>query len=106
MSNMLWYLAAPYSAKTEEETESRMKQFFRCDAALTRHGINTVSPLYKHQIVAFEGINSDWVYWKKYSETLLAKCDGILVLTLDKWMDSIGVTGEIEFATRRNIRII
>ncbi len=102
---MLIYLAAPYSSKDPKVTEERIRQFCRADANLSALGIATISPLLKHLVLQYEPLPGDWNYWKDYSETLLRKCDKMIVLMLDGWQESVGVQAEIELCQQLNIPI-
>jgi hypothetical protein len=102
--NQIFYLAAPYSG-SEEEVENRMRQLCIADAVLMKNGIFTMSPLMKHFIINYESLPGDWNYWKNYSEVLLSKADGMIVLKLDGWEQSTGVQAEIEICKKNNILI-
>lgn len=101
----LVYLAAPYSDKDPAVVEKRIKEFLEIDAILTQQGIVTVSPLYKHFLLHVGNIPGDWEYWKKYSLTLLEKCDAVFVLGIDGWDESTGVKAETEAAKECNIPV-
>lgn len=102
--NKIFYFAAPYSG-SEEEVENRMRQLCIADAVLMKNGIFTMSPLMKHFIINYESLPGDWNYWKNYSEVLLSKADGMIVLKLDGWEQSTGVQAEIEICKKNGISI-
>lgn len=97
------YLAAPYSAPTEQETEQRMQVFGQVASDLIRDGEIVVSPLFCHFIRHYNGLPGDWNYWKRYSETLLVTCNELVIIDMPGWKDSSGVQGEIQIARERNI---
>ena len=99
------YLAAPYSHSDPSVVEARITALCKVDAKLMRDGIYTVSPLLKHFVVAHENLPTDYEYWRGYSEALLCNVDTMIVVTLDGWRESIGVTAEIEMAKALDIAI-
>ena len=60
----------------------------------------------KHFIINYEKLPGDWEFWKRYSQALLAKSDGMIVLKLDGWEKSTGVQAEIEICKNQNIPVI
>jgi len=95
----MFYLACPYSS--DDEVSDRISKFSQIDGRLMRAGYHTVSPLYKYLI--FENgvmMPSDWQYWAEYSKSLMALCDAVVVIEMDGWKTSKGVTAEIEEAQR------
>ena len=101
----LVYLSAPYSDKNQDIVESRIATFCEIDAILCDKNIYTVSPLYKHLLFNYATLPSDWNYWKTYCETLILKCDKMIVIMLPGWEESVGVKGEIEFCKNNIIPI-
>ena len=92
------YLASPYS-----DVEPTIRDW-RFRAAITA----TVSPhacgpcgdvpvVYGHQFTQL-GVSADWSFWQRIDRELLARCDEVIVLTLDGWSESKGVQAEIEIA--------
>lgn len=92
------YLAAPYSAATEAETEERMKVFSEVMAKLIKKGLIVVSPLLCHYIRKHGDLPGDWKYWKVYSEVLLINCSELVIINMPGWNESEGVCGEIKYA--------
>ena len=44
------------------------------------------------------GLPTDWAFWEQVDREHLARCDEVLVLMLEGWLLSRGVTAEIEIA--------
>lgn len=102
----LVYIGLPYSSNNASIIEERIKHFCNVDSFLNENGILTVSPILKHLL--FEkgsSLPTDWNFWKEYSYNLLSRSDVLLILKLDGWENSSGVTAEIEFGKERNIPI-
>ena len=102
----LSYLAAPYSDPSIDVVEKRMEKLCKVDAILMKQGIFTVSPLLKHFIVRHADLPTDYKFWKDYSDTLLCAVDQLIVLMLDGWKESIGVTAEIKLAKDLGIPVV
>jgi hypothetical protein len=44
------------------------------------------------------GLPTDWSFWERNDREHLARCDEVLVLTLDGWEESVGVREEVRIA--------
>lgn len=111
--SMLVYVAAPYSAKNEDGGEdlitvhNRMRDVCLCMNKLMRRGIKPISPLTMHLLRTYDPkLPGDWAYWGAYSELMLNNCDVMIVLMIDGWKESVGVTAEIELAKATDKPII
>jgi hypothetical protein len=104
--NELFYLAMPYSHKDPAVIERRMEIFCRVDAFLMKSGIHTVSPVSKHFMLSYEALPGDYNYWGTYSRKLMQRCDGVYVICIDGWKESVGVQDEIALAKQLNLPII
>ncbi|HEY0984826.1 DUF1937 family protein [Schlesneria sp.] len=92
------YLASPYSHPHRIVRERRFQDASRATACLLRSGLNVFSPIvYGHPLVA-HGIPTDWICWEVFGRAYIERCDSLLVLTLEGWEESVGVTAEIEIA--------
>ncbi len=62
------------------------------------------SPL-SHHFAVRDRFPHSWSFWEKPSIGMLDKCDVMMILMLDGWRDSVGVTAETEhaIATRKQI---
>jgi hypothetical protein len=98
----LIYIAAPYSHDDKLIVDARVVKVMQTDANLIRKGFVTVTPLSKHFILNVgDQIPGDWDYWKRYSITLLKKCDEMFVLPIEGWRESEGVQDEIAYAKKK-----
>jgi hypothetical protein len=96
----------PYSHKDPAVIERRMENFCRVDAFLMKSGIHTVSPVSKHFMLSYEALPGDYNYWGTYSRKLMQRCDGVYVICIDGWKESVGVQDEIALAKQLNLPII
>jgi hypothetical protein len=99
------YLAAPYSHPDPAVRKSRIDTFYKYDAILSKQGEFVVSPLNKAETSSRYGLPDDWEFWKNYSYELLSVCSKLVVLKIDGWATSVGVTAEIEYCVRNLIPI-
>ena len=102
---MLVYLAAPYNHPDPAVTQARMEAFYIAAANLTNEGYHVVSPLLFHPIASRGLVGGDWKFWKEHAGALLTVCERLYVLTLEGWLDSEGVTSEIELARQLGLPI-
>ena len=92
------YLASPYSHPDPAIREARFQVACQTAAELIRIGEVVFSPIaHSHPIAAY-GLPSDWRFWERHDLEHLARCDEVVVLTLDGWRDSEGVQREIRIA--------
>lgn len=84
-----------------------MHLFGEMAAKLINQGLTIVSPLTNHLLIQQgHDIAGNWEFWKNFSNQLLSKCECLLVYTLDGYLTSSGVQGEIEIAKQNNIPIV
>ena len=92
------YLASPYSDPDNAVRDQRFRAACRATAALLCSGHVVYSPIvHGHPLVEF-GLPTDWEFWQRYDREHLARCDELVVLTLDGWQESVGVQAEIRIA--------
>jgi hypothetical protein len=46
---------------------------------------------------------TDWSFWQRWGCSLLIRCDAVMALLLEEWIDSVGVQAEIALARRLGI---
>ncbi len=105
---MITYLAAPYWHHEESIRKERLELVNKVAAKLIEQGETIFSPLtYEAGIKRYlpATIEYDSGFWHNFDLTFLAKCDRLIVLTLEGWEESVGVTLEIEFARENDIGI-
>ncbi|HVJ67064.1 MAG TPA: DUF1937 family protein [Caulifigura sp.] len=93
------YLAAPYSHPSPTVRRQRYWEACRAAAGLLRAGHAVFSPLQQgHPLVEDHGVPMDWAWWALACMEYLTRSDEIIVLTLNGWSESVGVTAEIGIA--------
>ena len=104
--NDLIYLACPYSHSNEDIKIKRFESVNKIAAKLMGEGKYIFSPIsHTHPIAVSGKLPTGWEFWDKYDRIMLSKCQKMIVLKLDGWKESIGVTAEIKIATELNIPI-
>ena len=92
------YLASPYSHPNSAVREARFQAACRAAAELIRSGQQVYSPIaHSHPIAAY-GLPTDWSYWEADARAHLKTSTEVVVLTLDGWQTSAGVTAELRIA--------
>lgn len=74
------YVAAPHSDPDLAIKDARVREF------------------YEFETTKYSQMPDDWVYWQQYSEQMLSKCDGMVLLLLEGWDKSTGVLAELRTA--------
>ena len=92
------YLASPYSHPDPEIRTYRFHAACSAAARLMRRGHVVFSPIAHGHPLAQHGVPTDWAYWKRQLSVYLGRCDELVVLTIDGWRESIGVSAEILIA--------
>lgn len=98
---MLEYLAIPYSSggATEEEMIYRANVSDFIFSELSKEGRILYAPISScHHVAVKHGLPRDWKFWKTMGETFVSKCEKIVVIMLDGWDTSTGVTAELKIA--------
>jgi len=99
------YLAAPYSHPDPAIVAERMDRFCQVFAKMISDGMHVVSPLLCHFVLPYGKLPSDWNYWQNYSKALIDQCETMYVIMMPGWLESEGVTAEIQYARSINKKI-
>ncbi len=104
-TDKLYYLASPYSSPavnnyTEEEIRNRRaRQVDTVAAQLIENNLVLIEPITMcHEKAKRHYLPSGFEYWRHRDFTYINYCDALLVVALDHWSDSYGVTEEIKYA--------
>jgi hypothetical protein len=102
------YLASPYSSISKVVMEQRFKQACQAAAELMDLGFFVFSPIaHSHPIADYmdERRRTDCEFWLRQDEAVLAAAREMIILVLEGWRTSKGVTREIEYCQKHNIPI-
>lgn len=91
-----WYLASPYS-KYPGGTEAAFQEVCKAAAQLIAAGVPVYSPIAHTHPIALHGDMDplDHEIWLPADMPLMKAAGGLLVLMMDTWQDSYGVSVEI-----------
>lgn len=107
----LVYLASPYSHSDPAVMEERYQKTIAAAAHLMKTGMVVFAPIvHSHEIGKRLGKQAGGAidpntheFWMHQDLPILKRCDQLIVLTLEGWRESKGVTEEIQFAKDNNI---
>ncbi len=102
---MMEYLASPYSDPDPTVQEDRFHKTCRAMAGLFVDGRKVFSPIAHCHPIHNYGLAGDFEFWQAYNREWIDMCDGMIVLRLDGWVDSMGVRAEIEYAQSLGILV-
>lgn len=103
----LVYLATPYSHPDRSVRVKRFDQVNAVAAKLMRDGLHIYSPIsHTHPIAEAGDLPLSFDFWEKYDTAILSTCCKLLVLMLEGWQQSKGVTAEIGIAQKLNLPIV
>lgn len=88
------YLASPYSKWENKDTAAEIVA--KAAAILMNDGLVIYSPISHGHAVAKYGLPYTWEFWKAQCQPMIDAAVAIIVLQMDGWEDSVGVTYEIE----------
>lgn len=104
--NSLIYLAVPYSHPDSEVRKIRFQKVNVVAAKLMKAGHHIYSPIsHTHPIALAGDLPTGWEYWSAYDRALLNVCKKIIVLKLEGWETSKGVTAELNIAKELGLEI-
>lgn len=93
--NTLIYLASPYSHSDPAVMQQRFEQVCEATAGLLRAGYMVYSPIVHSHPLTKYGLPTDWAYWEQLDTQMIEMCGALVILMLDGWDESTGVTNEI-----------
>jgi hypothetical protein len=97
----LIYLACPYTHLAADVRLQRFQQATRAAAALIRQRHVVFSPITMTHPIDIEMAGSQNTlgseFWVAFDETFMERCDLFVLLPLEGWQQSRGITREIEY---------
>lgn len=108
MNEFLWYLASPYTYKSDDPErvkrvlELRFRQVSADAADLIRAGLRVFVPIsHTHPIAEHGGIDhGDHTIWLPADKPIHERCDGIIVDMIPGWNTSDGIAQELEWSAQ------
>lgn len=98
-SDLLVYLASPYSHPDPKIVEARFRAVCKEAARLMRQGVFLYSPIaHTHPLAVYGMLPGSWDFWERYDQMMMDRCDELWILCLDGWQRSTGVTAETDWA--------
>jgi hypothetical protein len=95
----LFYLASPYSSPDVTVQERRFVDACRYAGQIMACGVHVFSPIvHCHPIASLTSLPTDWSFWHEYDRLILEACTGVIVLCLDGWEKSVGISEELRLA--------
>ena len=95
----LYYIACPYSHKNKAVMTQRYYDQRYASWRLMGAGYHLIQPVEMcHHITRRYHMPSGYAYWKERDRLLLSRCDGIIVVMMDGYMQSVGVQDEVAYA--------
>lgn len=106
MRGRLTYLACPYSHPDRAVRVARFEAANRAAGALMREGRIVFSPIsHTHPIAEASDLPLGWDFWEAFDRAYLAHSRLVVVLTIDGWRESKGVTAELAIAAELGIPV-
>ena len=101
------YLAGPYSHESIAVRTRRYRALTKKAGELIKDNRVVYSPItHGHWIAAMcPGMPLGFLFWEKQALEMLSHASKLMVLCLDGWEESKGVTAEIDHATKLRIPV-
>ena len=108
MAKGLFYLSGPHKG-TEEQEEYRVKMSLKVTAKFLAHGIHVFSPIvYGKQIsgaLNFRTLEERREFMMAYLFEFLEVSKGMIILAMDGWENSWGLSQEVKYCQKNQIPI-
>lgn len=102
----LTYLACPYTHEDPVVREMRFTAANHAAGWLMKRGHIVFSPIsHTHPIAVQHELPGGWEYWEAFDRAYLEVSQKLVVLCIDGWFDSVGVTAEIKIAEELGIGV-
>ena len=102
----LSYLGSPYTHKDPKVMKKRFDKVCWAASVLMRSGVLAFSPIAHSHPIANYGTPGSWDFWKRFDYGVIRGCcKEVLVLMLDGWEKSVGLTAELNYARRNKIPV-
>lgn len=106
MEKSIVYLACPYTSDDKGIVEERVRKVNIATGKLMSQGENVFSPLsHSHPIATVCDLPTTWDFWEKYDIAFIEISKKLVILKLDGWDTSTGVTAEIKIAEKLGVPI-
>lgn len=101
------YLASPYSHPDEDVRDGRYFTAYTVTGMLLSAGLPVFSPIvYGHPLASSHSLGTCAKTWEELNTPMVRACSYMLVLCIDGWEESTGVTNEIDLARRLDKTIL
>lgn len=101
-----WYLAAPYSHPSREMRRQRFLACLEACALLFNGGEYVYSPIvHCHPLQETYAMPVGWKFWAGYDRCMIEASQGVHLLLLPGWRESIGVQMELEIVRELNLTL-
>ena len=98
------YLAQPYTHPKKKVMKRRYLDGMIAASALFELGEDVYAPIvHWHQAAIHCKLPKDAAFWMKHNFHMLELSEGMAILPLNGWFDSVGLRGEIDHAVKKNV---
>ena len=100
------YLATPYSNPDKAVRLARFEYACRIAGRLMAAGHVVFSPIaHTHPIAVRSDLPLDWEYWQRFDREFLKVSEKMVVVMMDGWRESKGISAEVLIAEELQIPI-
>jgi len=95
-----YYLAVPYSLYDQKGREYAFETANRIAFKYIMQGKTVFSPISHSHPIAQYGTPANFEFWRKFDLEMLSHCEKLVVVCLEGWQHSEGISAEVDAATR------
>ena len=100
------YLAIPYTHDDTDVVDFRADVSDIIVADLANRGFNVFAPISAwHKISKKHNLPGDWDFWQNYDEAFIKISGTLLIIMLEGWRYSVGVTAETALADKYRLKV-
>lgn len=95
----VYYFASPYSSSHIYTSEMRYTKALIAAGELHNRGYCLIEPIgMSHHTAKVCNLPTGYEHWKTRDRAFIDHSDGLIVLTIEGWFQSVGVTDELQYA--------
>lgn len=100
------YLASPYTHEDPKVREIRYNIVSRKTAELACAGLHVFSPIVNsHPLAEKYDLPKNFDFWEDFDKEMILLAEFVLVLKIDGWEDSEGITSELAFCKEQGVPV-
>lgn len=99
----MYYLAGPYTSEHSSTVTHRRLDHLHAEYWLMTHGIDVIAPINSSgSLEQIWDLPIQYEFWQRRDRKSIRYSDGVIVIMMPGWEESVGVTDEIQYAKSKD----